>query len=171
MRSRNARIIERLVLLAALAGALGCSSGPGELDAALWVPEGATIEPDAFRRPTSPLGRTVNGDGSGEVAFTVPYECDAAARLVANHFGGSGWAPRKTRLREPRRETSFDSGCQRTNGGVVPQDLNPDEPHVEWIGEWEETAGDFLAYRISGRGRVVSGYAVYIPGRLRPYKP
>ena len=171
MRSGNARIVEYLVLLAALAGALGCSLGSGDLDAALWVPEGARIDPDAFGRPTSPQGRTVNRDGSGEVAFTIPYECDAAARHVANLFAGSGWVPRKTRLREPRSETSFGRGCQRTNGGVVPQDLYSDEPHVEWIGEWEGITGDFLAYRISGRGPVVSGYAVYIPGRLRPYKP
>jgi len=170
MRSRNRRSVAWCVLLVVCAGiAQGCSTRTGDLDAALWLPEGASLRPDAFRRPTSPSGRSVNPDGSGEVAFTVQSSCHAVALRVASHFTESGWVPRKTRLLAPGTETSFEGGCERTNGGVVPPDFDPAAPHVEWIGEWEGATGDFLAYSLGGRGSIVEGYAIYIPARLRPY--
>ena len=149
----------------------GCTTTSRNLEAALWVPDGATIGEDGLEPSRLAKGRSTYPDGSGALVFTVPSDCHTVARQLADHFAGAGWVAREWQLRNPRVATSFAHGCERSSGGVARSAVDPDELHFAWVGEWENATGDFLMYSIGGTGRALRGYAQYIPVKLRPYRP
>jgi hypothetical protein len=134
----------------------------------LWVPDGATIEPDNIFHPVAIVdGRSVFIDGSAHVAFTRRGEREALTTLVVNHFAGSGWRERDREYLNPQTPTSFKNGWRHVCGCIVMVDGNgkpiPRDPYYDWVGEWENPRGDVVRYMMSAEGPQLRAYASFIP--------
>ena len=123
-------------------------------------------------RDEAPPG--VYADGSSDVVFTVsisdPNHLDGFANTLSQHFEQAGWRPRSHQESNPRLATSFSSGWQNAAGGIA----EPNGPTAvyQWLGEWEDQAGDVIHYHLLAsyysehRGDEVRGDGAYVPVQI-----
>jgi hypothetical protein len=136
----------------------------------LWLPAGAEITLDPRGAVSIQRGRSLYVDGTAHVSFSVTGERHKLAAALICHFTTSGWRQRTTQYMNPRFATSFKDGWQRQCACILQTDPEGKpilrEPQYEWRGEWEDPLGNIVAYSLAAEGRLVRGYAVYIPQPL-----
>jgi hypothetical protein len=126
----------------------------------LWLPAGAEITLDPRGAVSIQRGRSLYVDGTAHVSFSVTGERHKLAAALICHFTTSGWRQRTTQYMNPRFATSFKDGWHPEGKPILR------EPQYEWRGEWEDPLGNIVAYSLAAEGRLVRGYAVYIPQPL-----
>jgi hypothetical protein len=140
-------------------------------DQILWVPDRALIEPERFFRPIATRnGRSVFVDGSASVSFALTGDREALTTELVEQFLGTLWRERDWEYLNPQTPTSFKSGWRHVCGCILLTDANgkplPREPHYEWYGEWEDSRGNVVQYRLSADGPQIRGYASLIPRHI-----
>lgn len=140
----------------------------------LWLPAGARLETDAARPALVRHGRSIYMDGSGAVVFSVVASCDDIAAAIGDHFAQAGWRARQMQDLNPQLRTSVGSGCEPRKAGIIQLGSNgrliPRGPYMDWWGEWQNEAGDLVAYRVGGTDRELRGYGEYLPRQVRDAK-
>jgi hypothetical protein len=161
----------RAGLLFAIAGALLTVSCPGWRPSngdLLWLPADAHIEPNPITRK---VGRSSYSDGGAGAVFTIDRSDreELTGALIA-HFEMAGWRQRAQQWLNPHLATSFATGWRGICGCVRLTDIHgkpvPRERWFEWIGEWEDTHGNVIAYRLTAMGTSIRGHASYTPHRI-----
>ena len=117
---------------------------------------------------------SVYADGSSDVVFTVsisdPNHLDGFAKTLSQHFEQSGWRQRSHQYLNPGLATSFSRGWHNAAGGI--SEPNGPTAVYQWIGEWEDPAGDVIEYHLTAsyysehRGDEVRGYGAHVPVQI-----
>lgn len=133
----------------------------------LWVPANAVLTEDWASPVIVKNGRSVYVDSTSAVGFSVNSDREDLSAEVVRHFAAMEWRPRDRQSRNPQNSTSFEEGWQGRCACVIQMDSEgkviPQETFYEWHGEWENTRGDVVTYRLAGQGRQLRGYGTFDP--------
>lgn len=163
------------LLLALLAVLVGSSCGRGNPPRVAVPPP---VDQSVMLLPVeakTDRGLQWHRDGSGDLPFSIDdADPDELTNQLIRHFELQGWRQRLTG--KSGQPTSFQEGWVHfSGGGVVPVD---DQGRVirneslTWHGEWQDDAGNVIAYHLSASRRPGSprgnalGYATYTPSQV-----
>jgi hypothetical protein len=105
------------------------------------------------------------------VVFTMDRpERQKLTTALIEHFELAEWRQRAHQWLNPHFATSFSAGWRGICGCIRSIDDHgkpvPRQRVYEWIGEWEDTHGNVIAYSLIAEGTGFRGYASYTPHRI-----